>query len=324
MPGCYQHMFLMEDILRYIKDATLRGLIKWGRAYLRVGAVAPDLPYASVADSDFFLSSHSNLADKFHHERTNHMVLRGLRYIKWLNQHLLPNEIDALFCFIMGYASHVVADGVIHPFILDKVGDYSRNRAAHRLLELKLDVIYLDYSTRMRGKPLNLNGTNYHDKLKEIFTSKERWRVFEVFTRIIGLVYEVRYSPAEIGHWIEGLHRMLAITEGEHWKIYRGLLQSCILPDMTELEGEVEKICLLTTPRERSENFLKRESVHYLRDCIPRFYEVYLPLLLKGYRYLYREGDSLTEKDLPGVDLDTGRSLYCRNNLEMVPEMWHL
>ncbi len=30
-----------------------------------------------------------------------------------------------MFTFFLGYISHVLADGIIHPFVRDKVGEYS-------------------------------------------------------------------------------------------------------------------------------------------------------------------------------------------------------
>ncbi|MAF79233.1 MAG: hypothetical protein CME60_13810, partial [Halobacteriovoraceae bacterium] len=58
------------------------------------------------------------------------------------------DQKDEAFSFFLGFASHVVADGVIHPFVRDKVGDYDNNATEHRLLEMRLDVILLNEFTK--------------------------------------------------------------------------------------------------------------------------------------------------------------------------------
>ena len=73
---------------------------------------------------------------------------------------LTKKQIRYAFCFFVGYIAHIVADGIIHPFIRDMVGDYHEHQEEHRVLEMKLDVLLYDYLTESSGSALNLNNTN--------------------------------------------------------------------------------------------------------------------------------------------------------------------
>ena len=91
--------------------------------FIQVGAIAPDLQYASTTDGDFFFSTQNDLADKFHYVDTNEVPLRALRMLKSRKSELSKKTIRYMFSFYIGYISHLIADGIFHPFVRDKVGD---------------------------------------------------------------------------------------------------------------------------------------------------------------------------------------------------------
>jgi hypothetical protein len=294
-----------------------------GRDFLQVGAVAPDLPYASIADDDFFLTTKSELADKFHYEKTNEIPSRAFKKIKLLRNQLSSKELRAHFSFFIGYLSHVIADGVIHPFIRDKVGDYINNQTAHRVLEMQLDVLFCNYLTSKSGLPLELNNANIHDELKNLISYPESVKVCEFFKILINEVYSYSVESNEILGWVNGLHRMFGAAEGIP-KIYRNLpfIGDFTFSDFDELKTRYNEILTLTSKKEGGVNFVKEPQVHFFENVIPRFYQIFLPVAQKAYEYVYEDGVELTENEISGIDLDTGRILAQNSNLDLVPFYW--
>jgi hypothetical protein len=76
-----------------------------------------------------FSSNQNDLANKFHYEKTNEMELDGLQEIKQTLS-LTIKEKRYLFCFFIGLISHIIADGIINPFIGDKATYYRENQFA--------------------------------------------------------------------------------------------------------------------------------------------------------------------------------------------------
>jgi hypothetical protein len=130
-----------------------------------------------------------------------------------------------MFSFFSGYISHLIADGIIHPFVRDKVGDYKENQEAHRVLEMQLDVLFFEYLTKHSGKPLNLNYTNIHDELINFDEGvyPEVNSVVKVFSDLINEVYGLSYTNKKIPGWVKAMHRMFGVAEGDHPAIYRNI-----------------------------------------------------------------------------------------------------
>jgi len=51
------HILLMKNMQSLLPDGKLKKLLQSGRDFLQVGAVGPDLPYASIADDDLFFNT---------------------------------------------------------------------------------------------------------------------------------------------------------------------------------------------------------------------------------------------------------------------------
>jgi hypothetical protein len=321
MPSGITHLLLSKTIQEQITDPVLKAVLQAGQPFFQTGAVGPDLPYASIADNDFFFTTESELADRLHYENTNQVPLKAFSFIKQNKDNLTKKELRSLFCFFSGYLSHIAADGIIHPFIRDVTGDYKTNQEAHRILEMKIDVIYLYQLTLRSGYPLNLNSINIHDELRNIMFYPERKLVMEYFSRVIKETYNKVYKPELILSWVEGLHRMFDVAEGEHPHIYKNLLNSYLFKDIIDLHNELEQTCTLTIPKDRTKNFLQRDRVHLFEDCIPKFFSVIIPLINKAYKFIYKSGNELTEADIYAIDLDTGRGL-ASTSLDDIPLFW--
>jgi hypothetical protein len=318
------HILLMKELQGRLPEGVLKHILAASRDFLQVGAVAPDLPYASIGDDDLFFSVQTEFADRFHYEKTDEVPLAALRWIRALKNEVPPPELRALFAFFVGYMSHIAADGLIHPFVRDKVGDYKGNETEHRRLEMQLDVLFYHDLTAPHGALGELNYSNPYDELKNVLDNPLFTSVLHLFAEVIQEVYGSRCEPGEIAQWVKGLHRMFGVAEGRHLVFYRnfGPIRDFFFPDYEEIAAARENILTLAVPVDREVNFLRKERVHFLEDIIPRFYECFIPVALRAFEYVYREGPELTKDELPPIDLDTGRLLGVHNNLDVTPAFW--
>ena len=326
MPSGITHILLVKNLQNVLRDGALKMTLASGRDFLQAGAVGPDLPYASIADNDFFFTTQSELADKFHYVQTYGVPLYALNRLRETMGGLTAVQKRYSFCFFLGYISHIVADGTIHPFIRDKVGDYGSHQGEHRILEMNLDVLLYHHLTLASASPINLNYSNIHDELINFDTSfyPEAQFVGDLFSDAIQDVYKDRYETGLILGWVRGLHRMFSVAEGMHPKIYRivGFIENFLFKDYDDLRNRYSNLLILARPIDRDVNFAKMPQVHYFDDAIPQFYRRFIPIAEKAYAYLYGGGEPLTERDIFPIDLDTGRPLAANSNLDIVPTFW--
>ena len=322
------HILLMKNLQSILPDNDLKMILQSGRDFLQVGAVGPDLPYASIADDDLFFKTQSELADKFHYEKTNQLILRAFEEIKNNSPSYTPREKRFMFCFFLGFASHIVADGITHPFIRDKVGNYNEHQTEHRVLEMQLDVLLYHHLTLNTNRPIELNYSNIHDELinfdKDFYPEVDK--VLELFSSLITEVYDLNYDPSLISSWVRGLHRMFGVAEGDHPKIYRiiDFVNDFLFADYADLLSRYDSILTLEKPVDRDYNFLRKPRIHFFDDCLPRFYEIFIPLANKCYDLIYNNTGEITNEDIPPIDLDTGRDLAYNNNLDVTPTFWEM
>jgi hypothetical protein len=146
MPGAYAHMTLANVLNRPDNKNSIPSLSKDNKRdlgdYLRfceLGAVSPDYPYLAIGDSKA-----RTWSDRMHYEHTGQMIHSGIRLLsRWTGE---PR--NKAFVWLLGYASHVVADVTIHPVIEMKVGEYEKNKREHRVCEMNQDA-YI-YSRRLK------------------------------------------------------------------------------------------------------------------------------------------------------------------------------
>lgn len=322
------HILLMKNLQSILPNGDLKKILQSGRDFLQVGAVGPDLPYASIADGDLFFKTQSDLADKFHYEKTNVLILRAFQEIKNNSASLSAREKRFMFSFFLGFAAHIVADGIIHPFVRDKVGNYHENQTAHRVLEMQLDVLLFHHLTKNTNAPINLNYSNIHDELINFDNNfyPEVEKVLQLFSKLILEVYQLSYDTPLINSWIKGLNAMFGVAEGDHPKIYRiiGFINNFLFADYNDLRDKYKSILILEKPKDRDYNFLRKNQIHFFDDCLPHFYNKFIPIANKCYDYIYNNKGELTDIDIPPIDLDTGRDLASNNDLDLTPTLWRL
>ena len=319
MPSGITHVLLTKQLQDYLDNGQLKNIIAFAADSFQVGAVGPDLPYTSLFDNNI-LSSEINLADDFHYKFTNQIPLQSFRRLRELNGQVGEEIHYHLFAFFLGYASHVFADGIIHPFIRDMVGEYIDHKAEHRSLEMQLDVLFFEELTKDTGFNLELNYTDIHDEIEDFYYSKFRKDIVNEFKSLIQTIYHQNYSTRKISGWIRGLHRMFGLAEGNFPRYYRNLrINTFSFRNLEDINRE--EATILTRPEDREINFLKVDTIDYFKDCIPQFRKQFIPFAQKAFSFVYDGGMEITELDIPEINLDTGRILP-ENDLDTIPAFW--
>lgn len=315
------HILLTKKLQNELPEGELKDILAFASDSLQVGAIAPDIPYASTVDDDIF-HSQALLADNFHYKKTNQIPLKSLVLLKDLRNKVDDKLHYHMFSFFLGYISHVFADGIIHPFVRDKVGNYQGNESAHRGLEMNLDVILLRELTRKSGANLELNCTNIHDELLNFAELEGADVIASKYGQLIYEVYGTEFSSEQIMGWIKGLHRLFELAEGDYPSFFRQLKGSNALLYKNYNEINLDEVLLLQKPKDRDQNFLKVDSIHFIDDCLSQFYKKYIEVIQKAYDFVYSNGPSLDEISIPMIDLDTGR-LVENNSLDEIPVLWN-
>jgi hypothetical protein len=319
MPSGLTHILLTKKLQDKIIDEKLKNILAYGSDSLQVGAIAPDIPYASVADNDLF-HKQSFLADDFHYKKTNQIPLKSLDLLRKIKGSVDEKNHYQMFSFYMGYISHVFADGIIHPFVRDKVGDYKENASAHRVLEMKLDVLLLRYLTKQTEGEFEINYTEIQDELMNFGEVEGVSIIVETFSKLINDVYGISFIKDEILGWVKGLHRLFDLAAGDFPPLFRNLkFNTFTYKNFADIDPV--EVLILQKPEDRDSNFLNVEKLNFFDNCLPQFYSKYTDVVQKAYEFVYKDGPSLSDKDIPMVDLDTGR-LVANNNLDEIPVLW--
>lgn len=326
MPSGNTHILLVSNLPEETFTDPLKAILDDGIYFLQAGAVGPDLPYASIADRDLFITTQTDLADKFHYENTNQIPLLAFKELKLYATSISTKELRYSFAFFIGYMSHVIADGIMHPFVRDKVGDYKENASAHRELEMKLDVLVFHEFTKTSGLALELNHARIFEELKNLNGYKEKTRVMKLFAQLIRDVYGITIEDSQILDWLDGLYNLFKASEGNYPQIMRGIgfINSFFSPLYAEIENDAEDILTLRKPKDPGQpaNFLKKDRIHFIRDCIPHFNHIFSKLTKKAYAYIFESGPELSEADFFEIDLDTGRPIAQKDNMNLIPTFW--
>lgn len=327
MPSGITHILLTKEMLSAARARKWKKFLAASSDFLQLGAVAPDLPYSDAVQSPLPGKDEHKLADRFHYERTSDVPLKAFGMLReWKHEEHDEQSVRDAFAFFVGYASHIVADGIVHPFVRDKVGDYAENAEAHRVLEMKIDVLFYRRFFEPSGvKMANFNRSNLHDELSNLSLDRhpDLTHIMTLFTALIQEVYGVTCDPMKFVEWTQTFHTLLDVAEGEHWHIYRSIapIQSFFYPDIDEIVTSESEILTLRIPKDRPDNFLKKDRVDFFDDLVPQFLRRMLPIVDRAYSCVFGGGKELTFEDIPCIDLDTGR-LVAENRLEMIPQLW--
>lgn len=137
MPAAYAHITLVNELQEPQRLESIPGfpieaisaLLEYF-IFCELGAVSPDYPYLAI------LSTRAKQwANTMHKRLTGQMIQTGARILQKMEGESKRKGL----AWLLGYASHVIADATIHPIIELKVGDYDGHKKPHRICEMHQD-----------------------------------------------------------------------------------------------------------------------------------------------------------------------------------------
>lgn len=304
--------------------------------YFQIGSIAPDLPYVGIIDNNF-LESDIDLANLFHFTTPNQnnrnrdpypnkIPLIGLELLKnSIQRDVGRRECDALFWFLVGFASHIIADGVCHPFVMDKVGRYEGdNIISHMVLEMGIDVLLLKHFAADNGHAVEASYARIGRFTRGFSELRYTPFILTEFADLIKSVYAYEVTPEKITDWIFGMSRLFCPSTGKwpDWLRNVDVSVPFVFKEIIDIEVRQDDYLVLEKPTYWDQNFLGIQSIHFLNDCLPRFNQLMKSFLDKAYNYIYKAEAQVNESDLPAFSLDTGRSVIDPDNIKLTPVLW--
>jgi len=334
MPSGISHMLLSRN-LPVDDNSPYQFKRLYNTRYFQLGSIAPDLPYGAIADNNF-LENEDKIANLFHftenaqsiEQTPNRLPLLGISQVKkMVQQGTAKRECDALFWFLAGYASHVIADGICHPFVMDKVGRYEgSNKADHRALEMGIDVLLFKHFTASSGHAIEASYARMDTFIATFSELRHANFIFENFTDLIEAVYGLPVTTNEVKDWIKGISRLFSLSTGKWPDWFRQLdaTDPFVFKEIADVEGQEEDYLVLRKPRFWDNNFRNTALVHFLNDCLPHFNYLMKSFLNYAYAYVYESGPQIVDENLPAFSLDTGRTVNDPKNIALTPILWEV
>lgn len=159
MAGTFTHWMIVEEALdrfnRLLEKHHYFPIILGNNHFVILGATGPDYPYLSELKNNI-LKLHS-WADRMHYENTGDFVKYGVENL--LN--IEDRDFEICLSWLCGYATHILADSIIHPIINAIVGPYIFNSGEHRRCEMIQDSFVFH-----EVKGVELRYADYVDLLK--------------------------------------------------------------------------------------------------------------------------------------------------------------
>lgn len=215
MPGGYTHITLVQLAIEAAKhhradmlhDDAKQAIGKW-KKFCIVGAVSPDYPYLDVLDS------HSAAwADAIHKGHAMSLLRDGISKIRDMAD---DNVRQKCMAWLFGFASHIAADGTIHPVVNLKVGPYEQNKTEHRSCEMSQDV-YAHSKLNMGKLDFNKQiSTNVSDTSDEDDPDLMDADITQLWSSLLTGVYSAidpTLQPPKVHDWHRAMRKMIKIGE---------------------------------------------------------------------------------------------------------------
>lgn len=328
MPAGFTHMTLSRLALDELTSPTAESakvVLKYQVGAYLVGSVGPDIPYMGQFDDLDLRDTHAHVADALHTEHTASIPIAGFEDAKTAFEGGNTELAQAVFAFYMGYASHIIGDGFTHPFVRDRVGDYSAaTKNAHRTLEMKLDVLVLD-----KYLGLEANGVSPQDDLTFFADCEFQNEIFDSYSKHLKTFHGKDLSSKQLSKLTQGMLRALDIAEGKHFNWYsiplgeKGLLYM----NLTEVKNQEQEIRTLKRAIDADEkgifyNSLGLDDIDIFNDIFPKYF-AYMPTFIESvYAYVFENGPDYKHL-LPEINLDNGR-LLIQQDMKKKPALWEL
>ena len=127
MAGTFTHWMIVESALRRFGELPaghrLFPVLADRSDYVALGSIGPDYPY--LAEGARKQPRGQSWAERMHCERTADFVVRGLENL----QHLGGADFELALAWLCGFATHLVADTIVHPVVNATVGGLAQFQA---------------------------------------------------------------------------------------------------------------------------------------------------------------------------------------------------
>ena len=215
MPGGYTHVTLVQLAIEAArshrqgllhKDAK-QAIGKW-KKFCIVGAVAPDYPYLDVLERDSIA-----WADAMHRGHTVTLLRQGVSRIRNITD---DNVRQKCLAWLFGFASHVAADGTIHPVINLKVGAYEQHKAEHRRCEMSQDVFVhsqLNLGKVEFNQQISTNVGETSDKLDQDRMDLDVAVLWQELLTGVYSAFDPALGPPKVHNWHRAMRQMMKIGE---------------------------------------------------------------------------------------------------------------
>ncbi len=144
MPGTYAHITMANELPHALRRAggpqEVYAAALAHLKYCELGAISPDYPYMVIGDAHA-----QRWADIMHRTSTGALLEAGIAHVAGMGGEAKPKAM----AWLLGYASHVVADMTVHPVVELKVGPYVGHEKAHRICEMNQDVYIFQKRTSL-------------------------------------------------------------------------------------------------------------------------------------------------------------------------------
>lgn len=220
MPGPYAHLTLVHVLQSRVASGGIPGLdprvkpaVALSPSYCYLGAFAPDCSYFAFA-----APGHAEWGDRIHKGGAMAVVRAAAKRVH--------REPDALrrrqgLAWVLGFASHVVADSVVHPIVNAIAGDYyacAENARRHKECELHQDTyIYQALGLDVIGRAAMMK--EIAAGCSEAGRGLNPW-IVALWRGSLTEVYgegEPR-EPADPARWFEAFHKLIDVAdEGHHF-----------------------------------------------------------------------------------------------------------
>ncbi len=186
---------------RFDAGSPLREIMNKNKPFLLLGAVSPDLPYASLQGI---------WADRMHYDKTNEVPLICAVNVG-CGVHGGKASLDSQAAWIAGYVSHCVADATIHPIVQRIVGPYHADPETHRLCEMTQDSLL--YS-ELRGA--SLRDAQFTDQLRKCKPKEVVHGILDNWVNALHIVHGDRKPWPDTDLWFAIYTKLLdAATDGD-------------------------------------------------------------------------------------------------------------
>lgn len=301
MPATYAHLLIAETIAIDIENLGDKLIPKEYQNYIlenstliQAGSLCPDLPFLDEAITKFIplydADEQQRWGDLMHYINTGKIFIYAVNKLREIKSQDL-SQFKKCLSWFLGFASHMIADAVVHPVVEGIVGLYHDNPDEHRYCEMHQDVWLCQ---TLRKKDL----INYQVVNKIGYFNDSDIKVFwEYLLRKLYEFYFLDESP-RINEWFADYRQKADFGSSTIWCV--GRYFKFTYPQFCEINLE-KYIFNLKTPN---------STMHYL-DIVN---SLAIPNILEFWRIIIDgiENKSTDYESIHDFDLDTGK--YYRTN----------